>query len=288
MSQMPVLGVERSASGKLWMMRTQNEGPQPAGEVERQGLAISQRLQLPEVLGRLLAARGQTLDTAESFLNPRLRDLLPDPSILKDMDKAVTRIVAALQAGQQIAIFGDYDVDGATSAALLMRFLKVIGAKPIRLYVPDRLAEGYGPNGPAMHKLKAEGVDLVITVDCGITAFAPLQAAADIALDVVVVEQARDHVAGRRAEDVGEDQDAVAGVDLVHHLSRAQDQIVGIVLAPNAERGDLARALTEDLRGALEQRSADLAVGDDQHADHESLDSRASRNIPATSKPLWS
>jgi single-stranded-DNA-specific exonuclease len=104
------------------------------------------------------------------------------------MDRAVERIIAALEAGQQLAIFGDYDVDGATSAALLIRYLRSVGAKPVRLYVPDRLAEGYGPNGPAMHLLKSEGVDLVITVDCGITAFAPLQAAADIGLDVVVVD----------------------------------------------------------------------------------------------------
>lgn len=184
----PFLGVARSSTGKLWMMRAQgSDGGQDAG-LERQGLAISQRLQLPEVLGRLLASRGQTVETAEAFLHPRLRDLLPDPSTLRDMDRAVARIVAALKAGQQVAIFGDYDVDGATSAALMMRFLRAIGAKPARLYVPDRMTEGYGPNGPAMHRLKAEGVDLVITVDCGITAFTALQAAADVGLDVVVVD----------------------------------------------------------------------------------------------------
>jgi single-stranded-DNA-specific exonuclease len=180
----PFLGVAQSSTGRLWAARAAEHN----GELDRQGLAISQRLALPEVLGRLLAARGQTVETAEGFLNPRLRDLLPDPSSLHDMDQAVARLVRALEENQKIAIFGDYDVDGATSAALLIRYLQAIGAKPVRLYVPDRLAEGYGPNGPAMHKLKAEGVDLVITVDCGITAFAPLQAAADIALDVVVVD----------------------------------------------------------------------------------------------------
>ena len=193
MSTSPFLGVQRSSTGKLWMMRAPTSEDRRSsgdwgGDLDRQGLAIAQRLQLPEVLGRLLASRGQTVETAEAFLNPRLRDLLPDPSSLRDMDRAVERIVAAVEAGQQIAIFGDYDVDGATSAALLMRFLRTIGAKPTRLYVPDRLAEGYGPNGPAMQRLKAEGVDLVITVDCGITAFAPLQAAADVGLDVVVVD----------------------------------------------------------------------------------------------------
>lgn len=184
MSVAPFLGITRSASGKMWMLRA----PAEANGLDRQALAIAQRLELPEILGRLLAARGQTLETADGFLNPRLRDLMPDPSSLRDMDRAVARIIAAIEGEQQIAIFGDYDVDGATSAALLMRFLRAVGARPARLYVPDRLAEGYGPNGPAMHRLKAEGVDLVITVDCGITAFAPLQAAADIGLDVVVVD----------------------------------------------------------------------------------------------------
>jgi single-stranded-DNA-specific exonuclease len=184
MSTAPFLGISRSASGKMWMLRT----PVEANGLDRQALAIAQRLELPEIVGRLLASRGQTIDTAEGFLNPRLRDLMPDPSSLRDMDRAVARIIAAIEQGQQIAIFGDYDVDGATSAALLMRFLRAVGAKPIRLYVPDRMAEGYGPNGPAMHKLKSEGVDLVVTVDCGITAFAPLQAAADLGLDVVVVD----------------------------------------------------------------------------------------------------
>lgn len=184
MSATPFLGISRSASGKMWMLRA----PAEATGLDRQAQAIAQRLELPDIVGRLLASRGQTIDSAEGFLNPRLRDLMPDPSSLRDMDRAVARIVTAIEQGQQIAIFGDYDVDGATSAALLTRFLRAVGAKPIRLYVPDRLAEGYGPNGPAMHKLKAEGVDLVITVDCGITAFAPLQAAADLNLDVVVVD----------------------------------------------------------------------------------------------------
>src|SRR5262249_22667825 len=108
------------------------------------------------------------------------------------------------------------------------------------------------------------------------------------ALDPAVREELGHHVAGRGAEDVGENEHAVAGVDLVHHLARAQQQVVGIVLAPHAERGDLARALAEDLRSALEKRRADLAVGDDEEADHESLDSSASMNMPDTSKPLWS
>jgi single-stranded-DNA-specific exonuclease len=170
-------------TGKFWRQRPSDE---------RMGLAISQRLQVPEAVGRLLAARGQTLDSAESFLNPRLRDLLPDPAGFRDMAEAAARVAAAIRNGEKIAIFGDYDVDGATSAALLSRFLEAVGAAPVRLYVPDRGIEGYGPNAAALLKLKAEGAGLVITVDCGITAFAPLAAAKQAGLDVIVVDH---HVA---------------------------------------------------------------------------------------------
>ena len=180
------LGVARSVSGKFWRQRPQDE---------RMGLAIAQRLQLPELVGRLLAARGQDLDTAEQYLTPRLKDLLPDPASFRDMDQAAARLVAAIERQETIAVFGDYDVDGATSAALLLRFLRSVGAEKLRLYVPDRLVEGYGPNAPALEKLRAEGVALVITVDCGITAFAPLEAAKVAGVDVIVVDH---HVAEPR------------------------------------------------------------------------------------------
>lgn len=180
------LGVTRSAAGRLWRQR--------AGD-ERLGLAISQRLDLPDLIGQLLAARGQTLETAESYLAPRLRDLMPDPAQFKDMEKAANRLADAIAGGEQIAIFGDYDVDGATSTALLTRFLGAVGAKAPILYVPDRMKEGYGPNAAAMATLKAEGAQVVITVDCGITAFAPLEAARDLGLDVLVVDH---HVAEPR------------------------------------------------------------------------------------------
>jgi len=173
-----VLGVERSLAGRRWEARLGDP---------RLGLALAQDLELPEVVGRALAARGVGLETAEAFLTPRLRDSLPDPLDLKDMDRAVERIVRAVRDGEQIAVFGDYDVDGATSAALLKRFLAAAGAD-IRIYIPDRLAEGYGPNAPALRRLKAEGVALAITVDCGISAFAALEAAAADGLDMVVVD----------------------------------------------------------------------------------------------------
>jgi len=177
-----VLGVDRSISGKRWRARLSDE---------RAGLAIAQRTGLPEIVGRVLAARDVPMDGVESFLNPTIAHMLPDPSCLKDMDQAVDRLVAALDKGEPIAVFGDYDVDGATSAALLHGFFKAIGAD-LRIYIPDRLAEGYGPNTPAMNLLAAEGVRVVITVDCGITAHQALADAKEAGLDVVVVDH---HVA---------------------------------------------------------------------------------------------
>jgi len=176
------LGVERSFCGRRWRQRTGDD---------RQGLAIAQRLSVPEIVGRLLAARHLDVDAAPSYLNPTLRELLPDPSLFRDMDRAAERLLQAVTRGEKIAVFGDYDVDGATSAALLHRFFAAIGIA-IRLYIPDRLTEGYGPNAPALSRLKDEGIDVVITVDCGITAFAPLQAAAEAGLSVIVLDH---HVA---------------------------------------------------------------------------------------------
>lgn len=176
------LGVERSLTGRRWLSR--------AGD-ERMALALSQRLGLPEIVGRVLAARGIGLDEAPSFLNPTLRDLLPDPSHLKDMDKAVERLVRAVTTGETIAVFGDYDVDGATSSALLKNLLDAVGAK-CRVYIPDRVVEGYGPNAPALLRLQAEGAKVVVTVDCGTTAFDALAAAAEAGLDMIVVDH---HVA---------------------------------------------------------------------------------------------
>ncbi|QEX22621.1 single-stranded-DNA-specific exonuclease RecJ [Hypericibacter adhaerens] len=172
------LGVERSVSGKRWRVRLSDE---------RLGLMLAQRHGLPEIVGRVLAARGIGADEVPGFLEPRLRDQLPDPSRLKDMDRAVARLVQALVQGQRIAVFGDYDVDGATSSALLQRFFAAIG-HPIERYIPDRLSEGYGPNLPALLKLRERGIDLVITVDCGITAHEPLEGAVAAGLEVIVID----------------------------------------------------------------------------------------------------
>src|SRR5258705_4620974 len=177
-----VLGVERSVCGRRWRMR---------GGDDRMGQAIAERFQLPEIVGRLLAQRGIDVDHAPGFLAPRLRDQLPDPSHLRDMDAAVARLVRAVRGRETIGVFGDYDVDGATSAALLARFFAATGT-PTRIYVPDRLREGYGPNTPALWGLREEGVRVVVTVDCGTNAHLPLAEAAEAGLEVIVVDH---HVA---------------------------------------------------------------------------------------------
>lgn len=172
------LGVDRSLTGRRW---------QAAPGDARLALTLAQRLGLPEVVGRALAARGIGLDDAELFLAPQLKHLLPDPSHLRDMDKAAERLARAVMAGEVIGIFGDYDVDGATSSALLRLFLESAGAT-VRVHIPDRITEGYGPNAPALLRLHSEGVGVVVTVDCGTTAYAPLAAAAEAGLDVIVVD----------------------------------------------------------------------------------------------------
>ena len=172
------LGVRRSYGGRRWV--TPHAEP-------RLAMAMAQRLGLPELVARLLVARGVGLEEAENFLAPTLRRDLPDPSHLLDMDRAVDRLALALEQGERIAIFGDYDVDGATSAALLSRYLTACGGA-VEVYVPDRVAEGYGPNAPALLALAQRGAKVVVTVDCGATAHAPLAAAKEAGLDVIVCD----------------------------------------------------------------------------------------------------
>jgi single-stranded-DNA-specific exonuclease len=173
-----LLGVERSLSGRTWRAR-------PADEALV--LAHRRRAGLSEVLARALAARGVCEATAPSFLDPTLKALFPDPSCFLDMDRAAEIIVDAVQAGRRTVVFADYDVDGATSAALLVRWFRAMGSA-LDVYVPDRLTEGYGPSVAAFQRLKAEGAELVITVDCGAAAHEALDAAADLELPVVVID----------------------------------------------------------------------------------------------------
>jgi single-stranded-DNA-specific exonuclease len=165
-----VCGVERSLAGQPWRWR--RAGGDDLGR---------------DLTDQLLLARG--IDEADLARHraPTIRDFLPDPSEFKDMDKAAIRIADAIDAGETIAIFGDYDVDGATSAALLTLLLRRVGVEPI-VYIPDRLMEGYGPSGAALVELKRRGASLAITVDCGAQAFDALQEAADAGLDVIVCD----------------------------------------------------------------------------------------------------
>ena len=172
------LNVESSLTGRRWVG--------PSSEVERQAEAIAQATSLPDVLARVLAGRGVLPNEAEAFLAPSLRELMPDPSSLKDMDKAAERIFAALQSGERIAIFADYDVDGATSAAQLLIWFKALGTEAT-LYIPDRLKEGYGPNDAAMEML-GKAHDLIICVDCGTVANGPVQVAVDNGADVIILD----------------------------------------------------------------------------------------------------
>ena len=149
--------VARSFSGRRWTLREPDEA---AVRDLARGANIS------HTLARLLAARGVPLGDVADLLEPTLKRLLPEPLLLKDMDKAVARVKAAVEAGEKIAVFGDYDVDGSSSSALLNDFLAALGRRP-RIYIPDRLTEGYGPSPRAMLQLHDEGASLVITVDCG-------------------------------------------------------------------------------------------------------------------------
>jgi len=184
-SETPFLGVSRSVLGRRWDLRAGNDAL-VASLVREAGVS--------DAVARVLAARGVDALAAPDFLRPTLKVLMPDPSGFADMDRAAARIVAAIRNGEALAVFGDYDVDGATSSALLMRFFRSIGVATT-VYIPDRRAEGYGPNTPALLKLREQGIKVVVTVDCGITAFEPLAAARDAGLDIIVVDHHKAEVA---------------------------------------------------------------------------------------------
>jgi single-stranded-DNA-specific exonuclease len=174
------LGVESSATGRAWRDRLDVRGAARA-------LAIAQRHDLPELLARILAGRNVEVEAVEAFLDPTIKRSMPDPDVLTAMPAAAARIADAIQRGETIAIFGDYDVDGATSAALLARFLRHAGIEPL-IHIPDRLFEGYGPNVEAVRALAARGATLLVTVDCGTTSIEPLADAAARGVDVVVID----------------------------------------------------------------------------------------------------
>ncbi|MBU6140746.1 MAG: single-stranded-DNA-specific exonuclease RecJ [Proteobacteria bacterium] len=154
---------------------------------ERLAKTIQQRLEISKVLSDLLSAREVSLDEVENFLEPKIKTALPNPFELNDMDKAVAHVIDAIRARKKITIFADYDVDGATSSALLKRFFREAGVDA-DIYIPDRVLEGYGPNSQALLNLKKSGTDLVITLDCGTVAFKPLEDAAAVGLDIIVID----------------------------------------------------------------------------------------------------
>ena len=154
---------------------------------ERHASTIYQRFGLSEVLSNLLSSREISLDEIENFLEPKIKTALPNPFELGDMEKAVAHVIEAVKKNKKITIFADYDVDGATSAAMLKRFFREVGID-VGIYIPDRVLEGYGPNSQALLNLKKNGTDLVITVDCGTVAFKPLEDAAAVGLEIIVID----------------------------------------------------------------------------------------------------
>ena len=185
------LGVTQSAKGFAWRDRLET------GQ-QKHATTISQRHGLPELLGRMLAARGVHVDTVPLFLDPTIKALMPDPSTLRDMDVAASRLADAIVGKQRVAVFGDYDVDGAASSGLMKRFLDHHDIAT-RIYIPDRLFEGYGPNPTAIEALIKDGAQLIVTVDCGTTSFEPLAVAKKLNTDVLVIDH---HQADERLPDV--------------------------------------------------------------------------------------
>jgi single-stranded-DNA-specific exonuclease len=185
------LGVDRSVTGRVWRDRLDARGNANA-------LAMGQRHGLPELLCRVLAGRQVDLDDVAAYLDPTVKRLMPDPSVLTGMDAAAARLADAVARNEQIAIIGDYDVDGATSTALLVRILRAAGLDPF-FHIPDRLFEGYGPNVEAVRKIAERGARLLVTVDCGTTSTDALAEAKQLGLDVIVLDH---HLAGEQLPSV--------------------------------------------------------------------------------------
>jgi single-stranded-DNA-specific exonuclease len=170
-----VCGVSRSILGQPWRWR----GAAADGH--------DRAFQPDDLIDQLLMARGVEREALDRHRLPTLRGFMPDPSLFRDMDKAAERLADAVEAGEPVTVFGDYDVDGATSAALLVRLLRGLGSQP-SVYIPDRLMEGYGPSGEALVRLAGEGARLIVTVDCGAQAFEALAMAREAGVDVIVVD----------------------------------------------------------------------------------------------------
>ena len=166
-----------SLGGNIWQQSKVDEGA-----VERMALAYN----LPQHLARLLCVRGVAFNEVNNFINPKVQNLMPDPYVLKDMQKAVERVAAAVMNGEKIGIIGDYDVDGATSTSELTKFFRQVGVNP-QIHIPSR-EEGYGPSDLAFGEFAASDTKLVITIDCGTTAFDVLNRAAQNGFEIIVID----------------------------------------------------------------------------------------------------
>jgi single-stranded-DNA-specific exonuclease len=239
------LGVERSARGLRWVERLDPSRASAA-------LAIAQAHGLPELVGRLLAARGADASTLSHYLDPSLRHLLPDPASLQDMERAAERFARAIRSSEPVAIFGDYDVDGAASVALIQRFLRAHG-QTAATYIPDRLTEGYGPTPASLAGLAEEGATLIITVDCGTAAGAAIEAANARGAEIIVVDhhQADDELPPAFAVLNPNRQDDLSGQG---HLAAAGVVFLFLVATSRVLRreGAYANVAEPDLLGLLD------------------------------------
>lgn len=174
------LDVTQSVLGRAWVDRLDVAGA-------RMATAIAQRAGISDILARILAGRGVDIDSAQAYLEPTIRNLMPDPSTLTAMDDLSDRLARAIADNESIALFGDYDVDGASSCALMVRYLAHFGLTP-QVHIPDRIFEGYGPNIAAMDKLIDAGASLIITLDCGTTSDGPIAHARSRGVDVLVID----------------------------------------------------------------------------------------------------
>lgn len=237
------LDVRRSASGLAWVHRLDLRQ-------ENTALAIAQGHGVPDIVARVLAGRGVAQDDAERFLDPTIRDLLPNPRTFTDMDKAAGRIADAVLRGERVAIFGDYDVDGAASSALMQRFLTHYSVET-EIYIPDRIFEGYGPNPDAMRELVGRGAKLIVTVDCGTNSAASIDAANEAGADVVVLDH---HQVGGALPDAiaivnPNREDDLSGQG---HLCAAGVVFVTLVRTVSVLREREAQAAAPDLLGWLD------------------------------------
>ncbi|RWF49706.1 MAG: single-stranded-DNA-specific exonuclease RecJ, partial [Mesorhizobium sp.] len=237
------LDVRQSASGVSWEHRLTERQDMTA-------LAIAQGFGVPDIVARVLAGRGVTAEQTERFLDPTIRDLLPDPASLTDMGKAAARIAEAIVTGERVAIFGDYDVDGAASSALLKRFLTHFSV-PAEIYIPDRIFEGYGPNPEAMRDLVSRGATLIVTVDCGTNSAVSIDAAKAAGADVVVLDhhQLGGPLPAAEAVVNPNREDDLSGQG---HLCAAGVVFLALVQTARILRGRLPDAAPPDLLGLLD------------------------------------